>query len=98
MKINRTILDLNTVYCNLTHADTIEVLDDLKASKQELEDILNALRAENADCYDEMNAIEEQLTYLRRNIRTVEDALLCHESKITERFKLRDTTAVIFLN
>jgi len=98
MKINRTILDLNTVYCNLTHADTIEVLDDLKTTKQELEDILDALRAEGTDCYDEMNAIEEQLIYLRRNIRTVEDALLCHESKTTERFNLRGSTSTISLN
>lgn len=98
MNINKTLLDLDTVYCSLTHVETIEFLAHLNASKEETEDILAGLRLKNKVFHNEICCIEEQLTYLRKNIRTVEDTLLCHESKVFDRMRVCGITVVISLN
>jgi len=101
MHINKTLLDLATLYATLSLTETIEVRDDLVEAKEELEDVLNMLRADSTDIQErlaEIMRVEEQLEYLNKNIYTVENAILCHETKIFEKRNVQGKTLVLCLN
>jgi hypothetical protein len=101
MYINRTILDLSTLYATLTIFETIEILEQVVGAKEELEDVLDMLREDSTDIQErlgEIMRIEEQLEYIDKNIYTLENAILCHETKIFEKINILGKTAVICLN
>jgi hypothetical protein len=59
------------------------------------------LRADSTDIeerLDEIMRVEEQLEYIDKNIYTLENAILCHETKIFEKINILGKTAVICLN
>jgi hypothetical protein len=97
MKINKSILDMSDVYCKLSHFETICFLDELLIMQYELEDLLDELTNDmnNSSLIVE---IEGEIAYLKENIRVVENALLCHESKITKRFSISGEINYIFFN
>jgi hypothetical protein len=101
MYINRTLLDLSTLYATLTIFETIEILEQVVGAKEELEDVLGMLREDSTDIQErlgEIIRIEEQLEYIDKNIYTLENAILCHETKIFEKRNVLGKTAVICLN
>lgn len=101
MNINKKVLDMATVYANLSHMETTHLLEDLFAVKYELEDCLASLRSDISDMdirLLEIMRIEEQMIYVDKNIRAVEDALLCHESKIINRFSVSGKIHCVCLN
>jgi hypothetical protein len=101
MHINKTLLDLATLYATLTLPETIEILDQLLESQEELEDVLDMLRADSTNLQErleEIMRVEEQLEYLNKNIYTVENAVLCHETKIFEKINVKGKTAILCLN
>jgi len=94
MDICRNLLELHQIYGVLTQSETQKLLDSLEESKLELIDIkistLNKMFNDiNSDDIDDgveiLSAIKEQMQYLEHNIRVVENALLCHETKIFEK-------------
>ena len=101
MYINRTLLDLSTLYATLTIFETIEILEQVVGAKEELEDVLGMLREDSTDIQErlgEIIRIEEQLEYIDKNIYTLENAILCHETKIFEKRNVLGKTSVICLN
>jgi hypothetical protein len=57
-------------------------------TKEELIDIRNEYindTFEFGQNVEEISLIDEQLKYLNKNIKTFEDALMCHETKIFEK-------------
>lgn len=101
MHINKTLLDLATLYATLTLPETIEILDQLLESQEELEDVLDMLRADSTNLQErleEIMRVEKQLEYLNKNIYTVENAVLCHETKIFEKINVQGKTAILCLN
>ena len=101
MYINKTLLDLATLYATLTLQETMKILDQLVETKEELEDVLDMLRADSTyiqERLDEIMRVEEQLEHLNKNIYTLENAILCHETKIFEKRNVLGKTAVICLN
>lgn len=101
MYVNRTLLDLATLYATLTVFETMEILDQVTEAKGELEDVLKMLREDSTDIQerlDEIMRVEEQLEYIDKNIRTLENAILCHETKIFEKRNVLGKTAILCLN
>lgn len=101
MYVNRTLLDLATLYATLTVFETMEILDQVTEAKGELEDVLKMLREDSTDIQerlDEIMRVEEQLEYIDKNIRTLENAILCHETKIFEKRNVLGKTAIFCLN
>lgn len=101
MDIKKKVLDMSTVYANLSHMETIHLLEDLFVVKYELEDCLASFRSDTCDMdirLPEIMRIEEQMIYIDKNIRAVEDALLCHESKILNRFSVSGEIHSVCLN
>lgn len=101
MYVNSTLLDLATLYATLTVFETMEILDQVTEAKGELEDVLKMLREDSTDIQerlDEIMRVEEQLEYIDKNIRILENAILCHETKIFEKRNVLGKTAIFCLN
>ena len=101
MKINRKILDLVTIYTNFSHAETVENMKDLIRVKENIEDVIIELKEiseYDEDIVNEIATMEEQISYLNQNIRTLEDAILCHESKTRQRSMIQGRVYDICLN
>jgi hypothetical protein len=101
MHINKTILDLATLYTTLTIVETMEILEQVVGAREELEEVLCMLREDSTDIQErleEIMRVEEQLEYVNMNIKTLENAILCHETKIFEKINILGKTAVICLN
>ena len=101
MNINRKILDLVTIYRNFSHAETIQNMENLIRVKENLEDVIIDLREismYDEDTVNEIATIKEQISYLNQNIRTLEDAILCHESKTRQRSTIQGRVYDIRLN
>ena len=87
-KLDTTLFELDVVFETMSHGTTWGILIDLKDIKEELIDIRNEYindTFEFGQNVEEISLIDEQLKYLNKNIRTFEDALMCHETKIFEK-------------
>ena len=101
MSINKILLDLASTFSTLTHVETIEVLAELVDVRDELNSCLRDLKLDSTELemrLNKMMEIEDQIILLNKNIRTLENALLCHESKIFERVNLNGVIAVLCYN
>jgi len=88
MKLDTTLFELDVVFETMTHSTTWGILLDLKEVKNELIDIRKEYINDAmsfGQFVDEITQIDQQLVYINKNIRTFEDALMCHESKIFEK-------------
>jgi hypothetical protein len=100
MKTNN-ILDLATVYATLSIQETLTALADIKESKETLDELLILMKADSSDMETRLyhiSCIEEQIDLANKNIRVLENAIMCHETKIFEKRTLQDKTTVICLN
>ena len=94
IKLNKTIFDLVTVYLNLTQAETWLLSKTLNKVKADLDGLVLDItenRLFDTHYNEELVAVQTQLVFVNKNIKTLGDALLCHESKIFEkRLSLKD--------
>ena len=87
-KLDTTLFELDVVFETMSHGTTWAILIDLKDIKKELLEVRDEFINETfefGENVEEVSHIDEQLKYLNKNIRTFENALLCHESKIFEK-------------
>lgn len=87
-KINTTLFDLDIIYTRLTHARTWELTGELRGLLTEMEDHKNKLVSTgfmSGKNLEEIMATQQQIYFLKRNIVTLETALLAHESYMFER-------------
>ncbi len=107
MDICRNLLELHQIYGVLTQSETQGLLDGLEESKIELtkikiitlEKMFNDIDAEDIDEGIELlSAIKEQMEYVKHNIKVVEDALMCHHTKCSEKRTLFGKLETIWLN
>ena len=100
MKTNN-ILDLAPVYATLSIQETLTALADIKESTETLDELLILMKADSSDMETRLyhiSCIEEQIDLANKNIRVLENAIMCHETKIFEKRTVQDKTAVICLN
>jgi hypothetical protein len=87
-KLDTTLFDLDVIFTTMTHGQTLLLATNLKEVKQALIDVRNECIEDTFEVdknVDELSFIDTQLIYVNKNIRTLENALLCHESKISEK-------------
>ncbi len=99
--INKFLFDLSEVYANWKYQETWWTTATLRVQREMLIDCLQHIK--DNSLYDghyteEADAIKLQLSYLDKNIRTLEDALLCHETKIFEKRSSLGELGIIGLN
>lgn len=88
MKINKELFDLATIYDNLSQAQIWSMSNNLTSVKYNLEELLFDIADHQLfekQYKEQKEAIENQLFFVNANIKTLEDALLCHESKFIEK-------------
>lgn len=83
MKINDTVFELNVIYRNMTQGHIWLMIASIRESHKSLIEAKVILFKNKV--YGEIDSINTQLAYMELNIRTLEDALLAHESKILEK-------------
>jgi hypothetical protein len=102
ININTTLYSLDKVYTSFTHSYIWFMVNNLIEIRLELEEeidrILLAYEMDDERVAQVVEDIETQLNYLNRNIRTFEDALLCHETKVFESRTLFGKLTKICLN
>ena len=98
IKVDRTILNLADIFAHMNVALTLSILENFTQSRnflQEGKDFLVANTFEFGQHVEEVSALTEQIEITNKNIKSLEDALLCHESKcIEKRLSLKDLQAV----
>jgi hypothetical protein len=88
MKIDRTILDLSDVFKYISLAKILSILESFTKSRKLLQKTKAFLIADTYDFNKHVEivaAITEQLEYLDKNIKTLQVAMLAHESKCIEK-------------
>ena len=101
MENNRTIFDLNTLYSTMSHSVVWQMCRIYRNAKFELlaikEKVIESTFAFGQNV-DTIADIDEKLEYVDGNIKTLEDALLCFESKIFEKRTVCGSIQTIGLN
>jgi hypothetical protein len=101
MKANTTLFDLSTIYDNLSYDETLLFVDELVNNRVELLLTMSGLLSGNDNMDERLKhvaKIEEELYYLNLNIKTFEEALMCHESKASEKRTVCGGLIDIWLN
>ncbi len=99
--LNTTLFDLDVVFTTMSHAETLSAIINLKEVKAELIEIRDECLEETFEFdqnVEEIAFINKQLSYVNKNIRTLENALLCHESKISEKRTTLSDLGTLWLN
>ncbi len=99
--LNTTLFDLDVVFTTMSHAETLSAIINLKEVKAELIEIRDECLEETFEFdqnVEEIAFINKQLSYVNKNIRTLENALLCHESKISEKRTSLEDLGTFWLN
>jgi len=107
-KIIKIVLNLDEVFEGLTHGETYKLITEIKESKYNLmtlkgrtleiismNDYLGLPSIEERETIDSING---QLDYVDSNIEVLENALLCHETKIFEKRTIMDMKFNVGLN
>lgn len=100
-KLNTTLFDLDVIFTTMSHAETLSAIINLKEVKEELIEIRDECLEETFEFdqnVEEIAFINKQLSYVNKNIRTLENALLCHESKIVEKRTTLGEIGTFWLN
>jgi len=88
IKVDKRLLELSDVVTYMSVAMTLSTLASFTQSKKNLEaykDYFIANAFEFGQHVEEVDAITEQLEYLNKNIKTLENAILYHEAKCIEK-------------
>ena len=101
IKINTKLFELSDVYTNMSHSEAwlmsinlMDIKDDLEESRHDL----ITCDALGVDSTRDVIAIDQQLWFIEQNIKTLEDALLCFETKIFEHRVVLEDLKTICLN
>ena len=97
IQINKKLFTLNEVFSTLNLGSTSAFLDELFKVRAEL-DALEDIVGSNDSKLDLIEQLELQLVYVNKNIRTFEDAMLCHETKTYEVRTIMGVNTKIWLN
>ena len=100
-KLNTTLFDLDVIFTTMSHAETLSSIINLKEIRTELIEIRNECLEETFEFdqnVEELEFIDKQLIYINKNIRTLENALLCHESKIVDKRTSLEDLGTFWLN
>jgi hypothetical protein len=100
-KLNKTLFDLDVIFTTMSHAQTLVMCTELKEVRKQLLEVRNECIEDTFEFdqnVDELSFIDTQLIYVNKNIRTFENALLCHESKICEKRTSMGDLGTIWLN
>lgn len=87
MKSKRTILELSQIFQNYKIYEVIYLLNKFKEGRDELKICLNQAKAASNQNFEKLDLIErlnDEISYANKNIATLTNALLCHETKIFE--------------
>ena len=102
INVNTTLFTLDTVYSTFSHGKIwfmVNILTEVRLElEEEIDRILLTYEMDNERIAQLVEDIETQLDYINKNIRTFEDALLCHETKIFESRTLFGKLTKICLN
>lgn len=101
IQINKKLFTLNEVFSTLNLGSTSAFLDELFKVRAELQDELDAtdnIVGGGDSKLDLIEQLELQLVYVNKNIKTFEDALLCHETKTYEVRTIMGSSTKIWLN
>lgn len=88
LKINNVLFELSNVYENLSQAKTWDMTNILTEIKSNLESLIEDVKQSQLyeDQYKEhIDLVNKQLFYVNSNIKTLQDALLCHETKFIQK-------------
>jgi hypothetical protein len=95
MNTNKIVFDLATVFSTLNVYETIKMLSLLKEAKENLVDFVNLLMPDDSE---EILSVKEQINIINKNILVLENAIMCHETKIFEKRSVQGGMVVICLN
>lgn len=108
MNVETRILKLEELFGVISHTKTYELMVTLKESEQGLLNIQQVTKMKiHYDILDGLDisegteileTIELQMQYLKENIRVVENALMCHNAKCSEKRTLFGKLQTIWLN
>jgi hypothetical protein len=88
LKVNRELLDLSVIYSSLNHPQTWALAHELNIAKKNLKQFIIDIddNEEFTGQYKtERATIVEQGEYINKNLKTLEDALMCHETNIFDK-------------
>jgi hypothetical protein len=92
--INTTLFNLIEVVTHIPQAVTMSLCESLRASRDSFVEgrkFLIENTFEFGENVENITQLDLQIDILNKNIKTLEDALLCHESKcIEKRLALKD--------
>jgi hypothetical protein len=99
MKIISKLLDLATVYETLSIEKTLGLLNQMKEAKADMEALLIILQMTTPELMQvEISAVTKKIDFVNKNIKTLETAMMCHETKAIEKRTLLENVAVFYLN
>lgn len=101
MGSDRRIFDLSVIYTTFSYQDTLWMLDELVDIKNEVQSIIYSLKESGpnlAEAAYELFLLEEELIIINKNIITLKDALLCHETMLFDKFNLCGDIVLTSLN
>jgi len=88
-KINKKILDFETLWFNATFAKTLDVFETLVEAKIELMDCIDEIVAKKMiGDFKELHyipLINEQIRYLNHNLNVLKSVMSYHENKVFEK-------------
>lgn len=101
LEINTRILKLDELYPQINVGTIMSMIDEMNDAKAILEggiEHFNVNLPSIAKNLKDIMAINLQLYYINLNLTTLEDALLCYESKIFEKFSFLTDIQPVCLN
>jgi hypothetical protein len=100
-KLNTTLFELDVIFTTMSHAQTLEMCIRLKEVRKQLLEVRNECLEDTFEFgqnVDEVSFIDAQLIYINKNIRTFENALLCHYQLFSQKIKILNDEIIIYLN
>lgn len=94
MRVNKKLLDLNTLYENYKLGELFNLYDQFNDLKFDMEICLELLKEDyefnqipNLERDKEYKVVSTQLYYAKKNLMTIEKVILCHEDNVFDVFK-----------
>lgn len=99
IRINTKLLDLYEIYTNLSYYTTLDMVGNLTLIETELEDVKQYLMEKDFGHHlAQIITIDKQLIFVKKNLKTLNDALLLHESKAYEKRPSLKDLQIFYLN
>ena len=101
LEINTRVLKLDELYPQINQATIMSMIDEMNDAKEILEEAIDQFNSNLVSLVKNLRdimSINLQLYYINLNLKTLEDALLCYESKIFEKFSFLTDIQPVCLN